>query len=198
MDGLLIWSTFGFLLVIAGFQFIVTLALGRQIGQLNRRLPPVGARTTNAGPELGGQIGRLAVTLATGATRQFGGEDSPRPTLLLFLSMNCGICDEIIPALQSVAKARPAIDVLIVSASDDASRISSFAERARTRGLPIALGEQLTATWRVAPVPYAVMIDELGIVRSKGMVANREQLESILAAASAIPKKPALRLEAMT
>jgi methylamine dehydrogenase accessory protein MauD len=37
-------------------------------------------------------------------------------------------------------------------------------------------------TYQVGKLPYAVLIDELGIVRAKGLVNSREHLESLLVA----------------
>lgn len=34
-------------------------------------------------------------------------------------------------------------------------------------------------TYRVSRLPYAVSIDETGAIRAKGMIKNREQLESL-------------------
>jgi len=36
--------------------------------------------------------------------------------------------------------------------------------------------------FKVAKLPYAVLLDEAGIVRGKGLINNREQLESLLTA----------------
>jgi methylamine dehydrogenase accessory protein MauD len=37
-------------------------------------------------------------------------------------------------------------------------------------------------TYQVGKLPYAVLIDEAGIVRAKGLVNSREHLESLLVA----------------
>ena len=37
-------------------------------------------------------------------------------------------------------------------------------------------------SFKVSKLPYAVLIDEKGVVRSKGLINNREQLESLLMA----------------
>ncbi len=37
-------------------------------------------------------------------------------------------------------------------------------------------------SWRISKLPYAVLIDERGIVRGKGLVNSREQIESLLTA----------------
>jgi methylamine dehydrogenase accessory protein MauD len=37
-------------------------------------------------------------------------------------------------------------------------------------------------TWQVPRVPYAVLLDAAGTIRSKGLVSTREHLESLLEA----------------
>ena len=37
-------------------------------------------------------------------------------------------------------------------------------------------------SWRISKLPYAVLIAERGIVRGKGLVNSREQIESLLTA----------------
>ena len=41
------------------------------------------------------------------------------------------------------------------------------------------LSEHLGVTYRVARLPFAVLLDEQGVVRAKGLVNSREQLESL-------------------
>ncbi|HIE82758.1 MAG TPA: thiol-disulfide isomerase, partial [Dehalococcoidia bacterium] len=40
----------------------------------------------------------------------------------------------------------------------------------------------LGMSFKVSKLPYAVLIDDAGIIRSKGLINNREQLESLLVA----------------
>jgi methylamine dehydrogenase accessory protein MauD len=44
------------------------------------------------------------------------------------------------------------------------------------------LSAELGMTYRVSRLPYAVLIDEQGKVRAKGLINSREQLESLFAA----------------
>jgi len=44
------------------------------------------------------------------------------------------------------------------------------------------LSPELGMTFRIGKLPYAVLIDEHGTVRAKGLVNTREHLESILTA----------------
>jgi methylamine dehydrogenase accessory protein MauD len=44
------------------------------------------------------------------------------------------------------------------------------------------LSTPLGVTYQVSKLPYAVLLDERGIVRAKGLVNSREQLESLFTA----------------
>lgn len=48
--------------------------------------------------------------------------------------------------------------------------------------LPCVVSPVLGMTWQVPRVPYAVLLDAAGTIRSKGLVNNREHLESLLEA----------------
>jgi methylamine dehydrogenase accessory protein MauD len=47
---------------------------------------------------------------------------------------------------------------------------------------PYVLSQELGMTYRVAKLPYAVLIDAAGVVRAKGLINTREHLESLLEA----------------
>jgi methylamine dehydrogenase accessory protein MauD len=44
------------------------------------------------------------------------------------------------------------------------------------------LSAELGLTYRVGKLPYAVLIDEAGVIRAKGLINTREHLESLLEA----------------
>ena len=48
--------------------------------------------------------------------------------------------------------------------------------------LPYVNSPQVGMTYRVGKLPYAILIDSEGIIRAKGLVNNREHLESLLIA----------------
>jgi hypothetical protein len=47
---------------------------------------------------------------------------------------------------------------------------------------PYVLSHELGMTFRVGKLPYAVLIDEAGVVRAKGLINTREHLESLIEA----------------
>ena len=68
----------------------------------------------------------------------------------------------------------------IVLASDgDRKRHERFIRSAGLGSFPYVVSTELGLTYRVARLPFGVLIDPAGVVRSKGLVNNREQLESL-------------------
>jgi protein-disulfide isomerase len=82
-----------------------------------------------------------------------GGPGAPR--LVLFVSPTCSICQEVKPSVPAAA--------------------SSAGLAAQLVHDPAA--EQL---WNVPGTPFAVVMDETGVVRAKGTVNNLEQLEGLV------------------
>jgi hypothetical protein len=132
---------------------IVVIALARQIGVLHLRLDPVGAlEVDDEGPPLGDALEARAARSPDG-TRMLVGGPGPR-RLVAFVSATCPICDRLRPSLPAVAAAA-ALVLQTVSDPD------------------------LEATHDVPGVPFVVVLDESGVVRSKGTVNSLEQVEGL-------------------
>ena len=82
-----------------------------------------------------------------------GGPGEPR--LVCFVSATCPICDALRPSLPAAARAGGLRPQLI-----------SDVEAERAYGVP--------------GVPFVVVLDELGIVRSKGTVNTLEQIDGLI------------------
>lgn len=157
---------------------VVTLA--RQVGLLHTRLGPSGARMTNAGPEVGAVAPRVMVTDLAGRSFDLGGERR-RPLLLVFLSATCGTCAEVAPAVRTLWKSeRERLDIMIASLYSGADEAGKFVARYKLDDMPCLVTEGLDYEFRVYSPPYAVLIDEDGVVRSKGIVNHLEHLESLV------------------
>ncbi|HSD11436.1 MAG TPA: methylamine dehydrogenase accessory protein MauD [Candidatus Binatia bacterium] len=166
-------------LVVAGLE----LALLRQVGVLHERVAPLGALTLDKGPKEGEaaprfdlfDLGRRAVTI--------GGENTQgRSTLLFFLSPTCPVCKKMLPILKSLARSEEKW-LSILFASDGArEEHERFIEAQSLAEFPYVLSHELGMTFRVGKLPYAVLIDEAGVVRAKGLINTREHLESLIEA----------------
>jgi methylamine dehydrogenase accessory protein MauD len=179
INGIWLVSYIGlWLLVLILLLAVVTLA--RQVGLLHGRLGPAGARMTNAGPEVGAVAPLVKATDLDGRIFDLGGERR-QPLLLVFLSATCGTCAEAAPAVRALWKAeRKRLEIVIVSLYSEAQEARSFMERYKLEDLPCLISEGLDHEYRVYSPPYALFIDEEGIVRSKGVVNHLEHLESLI------------------
>jgi|TARA_B110000495_G_C22879622_1_gene513014 methylamine dehydrogenase accessory protein MauD len=71
---------------------------------------------------------------------------------------------------------------VILASDGDELRQKKFYEATKLQDFPYVLSNDLGMAFKVAKLPYAVLLDEAGIVRGKGLINNREQLESLLTA----------------
>lgn len=161
----------------------VIFALVRQIGVLYERVAPAGALVVGSGPKVGEAAPALAVTDLSGQLNQVGGQHGARrSTLLFFVSPTCPVCKTLLVVLKSVARSeRKWLDVALVG---DGARKEheAFRREHRLESLPYLLSMELGLAYRIAKLPYAVLIDEAGIIRSMGLVNSREHVESLFEA----------------
>ena len=161
----------------------VVFALVRQIGVLHERILPMGALTMDKGPKVGDQSPVFQLTdlkhrpLTFGAARSDG-----RSQLLMFVSATCPVCKKLLPIVKSIAAAESRWLDLVFTSDGEASEQDDFVRRYQLESYPFVLSSELGMTYRVSKLPYAVLIDQDGVVRAKGLVNTREHLESIVAA----------------
>ena len=159
---------------------LAVLALARQVGVLFERVAPVGALMLDHGPQIGGAAPRLALTGLAGESIVVG-QAGGRSQMFFFLSPSCPVCKKLLPALRTLAASEAARFDIILASDGDSDEHRAFAQREKL-GLPYVLSEQLGITFQIGRLPYAVVIGPDGTVRAKGLVNNREQIESLLRA----------------
>jgi len=179
MDGLVVAVVLLWVLVIA--MAIVIFALARQVGVLYERIAPMGALVTDAGPKVGESAPLLNLTALDGKRVTIGAPD-PLSRLVFFVSPTCPVCKKLLPIVKSIATAeRSWLDVVLASDGEAAAHRAFVADRQLER-FPYVLSSELGMAFRVNRLPYAVLLDAQGIVKAKGLVNNREQLESLFTA----------------
>ncbi|MBP1805254.1 redoxin domain-containing protein [Rubellimicrobium aerolatum] len=157
-------------------------ALARQVGVLLERVQPVGAMIADKGPEIGTQVPALALPNLNGPGLVLG-RAGGRSQLVFFLSTSCPICKALVPALRSAARAEGDwLDVVLASDGKPEPH-REMIRRERLQDFPYTLSAELGMTFKVAKLPFAILIDGAGRVRAKGLVNTREQLESLFHAA---------------
>jgi methylamine dehydrogenase accessory protein MauD len=153
-------------------------ALARQVGILYERVAPMGALITDAGPKLGEASPRFEVPALAGGKVEIGGA-RPRSQMIFFLSPTCPVCKKLLPILKSASQAERAwLDVVLASDGESTQHLAFYRD-AKLDQFPYVLSADLGMTYRVSRLPYAVLLDEQGIIRAKGLINNREQLESL-------------------
>ena len=160
---------------------VVVFALARQIGVLYERVSPMGALMMDTGPQVGASAPVLALSDLEGRAVNLGAP-SPRSTLLFFLSPTCPVCKKLLPVVKSVAVSERRWLSIVLASDGAAAEHRRFVQRADLKAFPYVLSQELGMTYHVSKLPYAVLLDEHGIVRAKGLVNSREQLESLFTA----------------
>ena len=178
IDALLVSNLLLWLLVLG--LALTVLALTRQIGLLHERISPVGALSAQSKVKVGDPAPELALLDLHDRPLQIGGPSNDESrTLLFFLSPTCPVCETLLPTVERVARTEvPRVRVIL--ASDGAlEEHRAFVAKKRISHLPYILSAPLGMSYGVAKLPYAVLIDENGIVAAQGLVNTREHLESL-------------------
>jgi methylamine dehydrogenase accessory protein MauD len=173
----MVWVLWGVVVALV----IAVWALARQVGVLFERVSPIGALMTDAGPKVGSAAPRFELATLAG-DRLVLGSPSARSTLLFFLSPTCPVCKKLLPILRGIHSAESDwLDVVLASDGDTALH-QRFVATQNLGQFPYVLSTDLGMTFHVSRLPFAVLIGEDGVVKAKGLVNNREQLESLFSA----------------
>jgi methylamine dehydrogenase accessory protein MauD len=160
---------------------ITVIALARQIGVLYERIAPVGALTMDHGPKVGEAAPVFTLPGLVGGDVVIGNATG-RSQLLFFLSPTCPVCKKLLPILRSLSHhERATLDVVLAS-DGELDEHSRFYQREKLAPFPYVLSTDLGMAFRISKLPYAVVIGPAGLISAKGLVNNREQIESLLIA----------------
>jgi len=172
-----LWVLWGVVIMLS----LTVLALARQVGVLHERVAPAGALLSGAGPGVGEPSPRLEVHALAGNAVTVGGSlAAGRALLMLFVSHTCPICKKLIPVAQDFTKAER-LEVLYVGDGDVADQnmlVAQFGIDSRR----FVNGPEVGLAYRVDKLPYAVLLDNEGLISAKGLVNSREHLESLIIA----------------
>lgn len=162
---------------------LVVWALARQIGVLHERITPVGALMLRKGPQVGEPAPHVDVNDLEGRTHHIAEpREDGRSLLLVFVSPTCPVCKAILPVLKSSRLSeRDWLEILLASDGD----VGAHRQYIAAHGLEQFAYLNSTAlglTYQVSRLPYAVVVDEKGILRARGIINSREHLESLFEA----------------
>ena len=180
METALIASNFLLWLLVI-LLLVIVFALARQIGVLHERVAPVGALMPMNGPKIGERVGPIKARALDGTSITIGA-DMDDHLLIYFLSPGCPVCKSLLPVVQEIAKQESSVTVRYAS---DGETTSAHEQYATEHGIPISnylLSRDLGISMGVNKLPFAALINRDGVLRARGLVNNREHLESLLAA----------------
>lgn len=155
--------------------------LARQVGILYERIAPVGALILDAGPKVGEQAPAFDLISLDGRRTEIGRQGA-QSTLLFFLSPTCPVCKKLLPILKSTARSEANWLRIVLASDGERAAQEKFYRQAKLEEFPYLLSTELGLAFKVSRLPHAVLLDETGRVKAKGLVNSREQLESLFTA----------------
>ena len=162
---------------------LVVLALARQIGILHDRIAPTGALMLAKGLSVGQAAPIVTVEDADGHTRQIGAARADsKNTLVMFVSPTCPVCKVLLPVLRSSQRSEHAWLQIILASDGELAAHAEFRKRNALASFPYVLSPTLGIAYQINRLPYAVLLDERGIVLARGLINSREHLESLFEA----------------
>jgi methylamine dehydrogenase accessory protein MauD len=162
---------------------MAVLALARQVGVLHERIAPMGALMMDSGPKVGELAPSFTLKALGGETVTLGAEAARRlGTLLFFMSPTCPVCRKLLPVLKSLRESERGRTEIVLASDGDMTEHLAYRQAQGLEGFPYLLSTELGMTFRIGKLPYAVLLDAGGAVRAKGLINNREQLESLFTA----------------
>ncbi len=117
-----------------------------------------------------------------------------RNVLVVFTQTGCGPCGEIIPELNRLE--HDGVQVLVVNRGRVAET-SAWAAKTGARFPVLAQeGLDLARRYEVFATPFAFLVNEQGVIASKGIVSNRRHIQFVLSGAHEEAEEPPVESEA--
>ena len=166
---------------------LLVLSLARQIGILHERINPAGALMISSTLEVGTRAPMYDLEALDGQQIELG---KPRAdetrTLIYFLSPTCPICSSLLTVVKDISDRDADLDVVLMSDGPPEEHEAYRKRKSKEIGsFPYVLSEEVGRAFGVGKLPYAVLIDQAGVVRAHGLVNSREHLESLFEAEAA-------------
>lgn len=169
--------------LLVGFLLLGAL---RSLALLRWRLEQLEATTPSRLGRNGLKRGKKApdfVLPSTGGTEVALHDFAGRKVLLVFMQAGCSPCHAIVPELN-----RRGGDVQVVVVNNgDADATRKWADEVEPR-FPVLVQESFSVSKRyeVFATPFAFLIDERGVIRSKGIINNKQQIGFVLSGAAEV------------
>jgi methylamine dehydrogenase accessory protein MauD len=161
------------------FAAFATWRLTRHVRRLFQEVAPVGALTGERGPQPGDQcpVGPFMTLEGTPYMLGYEGEKSGS-ALLLFVSATCPLSRKMLAIARDFCQRE---HLRLVFAGDDrAVVLQTFIKQAGMADYPFINDATLGRALEVDKLPMAFLLSAEGVILSRGLVNNREHLESLL------------------
>ncbi len=163
---------------------VLLFALTRQVGILHERVAPAGALQPTSGPKVGEITEKIKVSSLDGDEFEIGGGGVGQNTkFILFISPTCPVCKELVPtAIALIQSEAQRMQLVFASDGENLQQHKSYVTDLGITDYPYFVSERLGLAYQVSKLPFAVLIDGDGVLRSKGLVNTREHMESLIEA----------------
>ena len=183
-------------LLVLGLAFLLCGAL-RALGLLRWRLEQLEATMPSRLGRSGLKVGKKApdFVLPSVAGADIGLHDyAGGKVLLVFMQPGCGPCHRVTPDLDRLHR-QGDVQVLVVQ-NGDLETIRKWAREQRPR-FPVVVQEQfsLSKRYEMFATPFAFLIDEHGIIVSKGVINNGQHIRFLLSGAGKAGKNAQVEAE---
>jgi methylamine dehydrogenase accessory protein MauD len=200
------WSFLGLathVLLWMAVPFLAFLLLGtlRALGLLKWRLEQLEATMPSRLGRSGLKVGKKApdFTLTSVAGPEVSLHDfAGRKVLLVFTQAGCGPCQQIMPELNRLGgrKGNPSysgrdLEVLVLNKGDSESTRKWAADLGLRFPVLIQDGMDISKKYEAFATPFAFLINEKGVVASRGIVSSKQQIGYVLSGAGNAKKSHA-------
>ncbi|HXF35952.1 MAG TPA: hypothetical protein VNO17_02085 [Actinomycetota bacterium] len=155
---------------------VVLIAMVRQVGVVLLRVGQIQAPRSREGPRVGDilRIEELPVGFQAGAT-----EERPPRRLLVFLSPDCGLCKELVPAANAVARGYGNRFEIFMIVDGDEARVQEWGADAQSHVAMIAAEDALTR-YGIPGAPFACITNREDAVLACAWVNHLDHLEALI------------------
>jgi hypothetical protein len=164
----LLWTLTIVNLVLLAILAAIQYAMLRQIGVMLVRLGPGYAKPLHQGPRKGEYLGHKFANL-------WNGDGQPLPTLYIFASALCPICEAVRRACKEIAPHWASLVNMVFIYEAEETTPQHEAPNVLIWSHPRLMDEL-----EIRLVPYGVMTDATGNTVAAGLISNASQLESLL------------------
>lgn len=135
------------------------------------------------GPEIGSKLEQLFGKQADGQRRSWTFPASS-DLIAIFISPQCQTCNALLPHVKDFARENERLEVVLVSTLDNPEMNRAYVGYQRLEKLSYIVNQELADELAIEGTPYAVYLNEQGIVSAKGLVNNYENLVGLAHSAS--------------